>query len=241
MKYAIQMYSVRTLAGQDLKKAMETVAAIGYQGVEFAGFFGNSAETVRGWADDLGLEVYSSHTGVSELKPDKIEETVAYHKALGNKLIIIPGASMKTREELDGVLEVINFAQPILEREGIRLAFHNHYKEFITTDYGAVIMDELLTKTRVNLQLDTYWAFYAGKDPVAFLDEIKDRVVSIHLKDGLADKSGRSLGEGEAPVEKVLDKAISMGLPIVVESEDENPTGPEEIARCFSFLKSLNK
>lgn len=241
MKYAIQMYSLRTLAGENLKTALETVAKIGYKGVEFAGFFGNSAETVRAWLDELGLEVFSTHTGVKELTPETIEETIAYHKILGNNLIIIPGASMKTREELDAVIETMNYAQPILEKEGIKLAFHNHYKEFITTDYGAIIMDEFLTKTNINLQIDTFWAFYAGKDPVALLEQLKDRVISIHLKDGLKDKTGKSLGLGEAPVEKVLDKAIEMGLPVVVESESEDPTGPDEVGRCFAYLETLNK
>ena len=241
MKYAVQMYSLRTLAGEDLKKALETVAKIGYKGVEFAGFFGNDAETVRSWLDELGLEVYSTHTGIKELYPEVIEETIKYHKALGNDLIIIPGASMKTREELDLVLDTINFAQPILEKAGIKLAFHNHYKEFIKTDYDAVIMDELVNKTKVNLQIDTYWAFYAGEDPVALLEKLKDRVVCIHLKDGTLEKVGKSLGEGEAPVEKVLDKAIELSLPVVVESEGEDPTGPEEVGRCFKFLQKLGK
>ena len=243
MKYGIQMFSLRTVAGQDLKKGLETVAAIGYKGIEFAGFFGNDAETVRGWIDDLGLEIYSTHTGVKELTPETIEETIKYHKALGNKLIIIPGFSAKTREEFDAVIDTINFAQPILEKEGIKLAFHNHYKEFSLTDYGALILQEFIDKTNINFQLDTFWAFYAGKDPVAVMEELykMGRLVSIHLKDGLSDRSGRSLGQGEAPVEKVLDKAIEMGLPVVVESEGEDPTGPEEVGRCFAFLSSLNK
>jgi sugar phosphate isomerase/epimerase len=135
----------------------------------------------------------------------------------------------------------MNYAQPILAKEGITLAFHNHYKEFITTDYGATIMDEFLEKTNINLQIDTFWAFYAGKEPVSLLEELKDRVVSIHLKDGLKDKTGKSLGLGEAPVEKVLDKAIAMGLPVVVESESEDPTGPDEVTRCFKFLETLDK
>ena len=243
MKYGIQMYSLRTVAGEDLKKALETVAKIGYKAVEFAGFFGNDAETVRSWLDELGLEVYSTHTGVKELTPEVIEETIKYHKTLGNKLIIIPGFSAKTREDFDAVIDTINFAQPVLEKEGIKLAFHNHYKEFSLTDYGALILQEFIDKTSINFQLDTYWTFYAGKDPLAVMDELKqmNRLVSIHLKDGLSDKTGRSLGQGEAPVEKVLDKAIAMGLPIVVESEGEDPTGPEEVGRCFDFLKSLNK
>jgi len=148
---------------------------------------------------------------------------------------------MKTREDLDETIRIMNYAQPILKEAGITLAFHNHYKEFILTDYNAIVMDEFLTKTNVNFQIDTFWAFYAGQEPVSLLEKMKDRLVSVHLKDGLADKTGRSLGEGEAPVEKVLDKAIELGMPIVVESEGEDPTGPDEITRCFKFLESLGK
>ena len=38
-----------------------------------------------------------------------------------------------------------------------------------------------------------------------------------------------------------LDKAIELGLPVVVESEGEDPTGPDEITRCFRFLEGLGK
>jgi len=242
MKYAVQMYSIRSYVAENgLRAGLEKVAEIGYKGVEFAGFFDNSAEDVRAWLEELGLEVFSTHTGIKELYPEVIEKTIAYHKTLGNKLLIIPGINMKTREDLDETIRIMNYAQPILKEAGITLAFHNHYKEFILTDYNAIVMDEFLTKTNVNFQIDTFWAFYAGQEPVSLLEKMKDRLVSVHLKDGLADKTGRSLGEGEAPVEKVLDKAIELGMPIVVESEGEDPTGPDEITRCFKFLESLGK
>ena len=44
MDYGIQLYSVRDLASQDLEAALKAVSEIGYKYVEFAGFFGNSAE-----------------------------------------------------------------------------------------------------------------------------------------------------------------------------------------------------
>ena len=66
-----------------------------------AGFFGNSAEDVRAWLDEFGLEVSSTHTGPEELTPDRIKDTIAYHKTIGNKNIIIPGIWYNTKEELD--------------------------------------------------------------------------------------------------------------------------------------------
>ena len=87
MNYGIQLYSVRDVAKNDLYEALKCVADIGYKFVEFAGFFGNDAATVRGWLDELGLEVCSTHTGPEELTPGRIKETIEYHKTIGNKNI----------------------------------------------------------------------------------------------------------------------------------------------------------
>ena len=241
MKYGIQMYSVRDLAEKDLYAALKCVADIGYKYVEFAGFFGNKAEDVRAWLDELGLEVCSTHTSPSELTPNKIKETIEYHKIIGNKNIVMPGIWYKTEKELNLSVELINYAQDALAKEGITLGYHNHYKEFYTMDYGAVVHKEFEKRTSVDFEIDTFWAFYAGEDPIALLERLKDRVKIIHLKDGLADRKGKALGEGYAPVEKVLDKAIELGFAIVVESEGLDPSGPEEVERCFKYLTALNK
>lgn len=241
MKYGIQMYSVRDVAEKDLRSALKCVADIGYDMVEFAGFFGNSAEDVRAWLDEFGLEVCSTHTSPEELTPDRIAETIKYHKTIGNKNIVMPGIKYETRENLDAAVELINYAQAELAKEGIALGYHNHYKEFYTMDYGAVVHTEFEKRTNVEFEIDTFWAFYAGEDPVATLDRLKDRIRVIHLKDGLETRKGKALGEGYAPVDKVLDKAIELGFTIVVESEGLDPTGPEEVARCYEYLKKLNK
>ena len=241
MKYGIQLYSVRDIASKDLRAALKCVADIGYDMVEFAGFFGNSAEDVRAWLDEFGLEVCSTHTGAEELTPERIAETIKYHKTIGNKNIVIPGINYETKESLEEAIELLNFANAELKKEGITLGYHNHYKEFYTMDYGAVVHTEFEKRTDVEFEIDTFWAFYAGEDPIATLERLKDRISIIHLKDGLETRKGKALGEGYAPVEKVLDKAIELGFKIVVESEGLDPTGPEEVARCYEYLKKLNK
>ena len=241
MNYGIQLYSVRDVAKNDLYAALKCVADIGYKFVEFAGFFGNDAATVRGWLDELGLEVCSTHTDPEELTPGRIKETIEYHKTIGNKNIIMPGIWYNTEKELNYSVELINYAKDALEKEGITLGYHNHYKEFYTMDYGKVVHKEFENRTDVDFEIDTFWAYYAGEDPIALLERLKDRIKIIHLKDGLADRKGKALGEGYAPVKEVLEKAIELGFTIVVESEGLDPTGPEEVERCFKFLESLSK
>lgn len=49
MDYGLQLYSVRDQMKEDMEGTMAAVAALGYSTVEFAGFFGQSAETVAAW------------------------------------------------------------------------------------------------------------------------------------------------------------------------------------------------
>jgi sugar phosphate isomerase/epimerase len=243
-KYGVQMFGLRDITPTNLRLALKTVADIGYKYVEFAGFFGHSAADVRSYLEEFGLEVCSTHTNIDQLTPETIEETLAYHKELGNKNIIMPGIWMGSREDLDRTIEVINFAQPILAKEGIKLSVHNHFREFELTDYGTVSHEELEAKTAVDFQLDTFWAFYAGRDPIALMEHYHSigRLTMIHLKDGALDNSKKAaLGEGDAPVEAVLAKALELDIPIVVVSEGLNPTGAEENARCFEFLRKYHE
>lgn len=240
MEYGLQLYSVRDITGQDLEGALAKVAALGYRFVEFAGFFGHSADKVKAMLDTYGLSVSGTHTGWQELTADRIDETIAYHKSIGNKNIIIPGADLSTREKLDDLINLINEAQPKLAAAGIALGYHNHSHEFIETGYGALIHKELEERTQVEFEIDTYWAYVAGLDPIALLERLGDRVRVIHLKDGFADGHGMALGEGTAPVAAVRDYAIAHGLAMVVESETCQPTGIEEVARCMAYLNKLD-
>ena len=105
--------------------------------------------------------------------------------------------------------------------------------------WGSTIHSELEKRTNVDFEIDTFWAFNAGVDPLAILERLKDRIHVIHLKDGYRGGRGMSLGEGEAPVAAVRQKAIDMGLLMVVESESLTPDGISEVKRCIDYLASL--
>lgn len=239
MEYGLQMYSVRDMAEKDLAGALREVARLGYSFVEFAGFFGHTAKDVRAMLDQNGLSVSGTHTGWEELTADNIDATIAYHKEIGNKSIIIPGADLSTREKLDAFIELLNEAQPKLAAEGITLGYHNHHREFLPNEFGVLTHSELEACTSVAFEIDTYWAYVAGQDPIALLERLGDRVHVIHLKDGFSDGHGKALGEGTAPVAAVREYAIKHGLCMVVESETCDPTGLLEVERCIKYLRSL--
>ncbi len=240
MKYGIQLYSIRDMAKEDLAKAIKTVADIGYKMVEFAGFFEKTSDEVCKMLKDNNLEVWGTHSGIYELVHD-FDGVVAYHKAIGNKNYIIPMHDLSTIEKIDDFVRLVNEYQPKLEKEGIKLGYHNHSREFIINEDGSDIYKNLVERTNIHLEIDTYWVFNAGLDPIETLEKYKDRLLCIHIKDGLENSKGKPLGMGIAPVDKVYKKALELGVPMIVESETLTPSGEEECRICFEYLKNLEQ
>lgn len=239
MEYGIQMYSLRDLTNIDLDASLRVVAGLGYKKVEFAGFFGHTAEEVRAMLDKYNLVCSGTHTMISELAND-FDGTVKFHKIIGNKKFIIPGHDLSTRTKLDEFVELCIKYQPMLKEQGIELGYHNHSHEFVDMPEGNQIHKELETRTDIFFELDTYWAYVAKLDPVATMERLKNRIKCIHLKDGSPEGIGCSLGSGSAPVAAVRAKAIEYGWDIIVESEGLNPSGTEEVSRCIGYLHTLD-
>lgn len=240
MQYGIQLYSVRDLSEKNLEEAVAEVARLGYSSVEFAGFFGRTADQVKAMLADNGLVVSGTHSGFGDLV-DNYAETVAFHKAIGNSLYIIPGIDLSSQEKLDAFVEKVNPLSKKLAAEGITLAYHNHAHEFIPNSDGSQIYDQLLYRTDLKLEVDTYWAFVGMKNPISLLNRVRERLVCLHIKDGSPDGHGTPLGMGAAPVADVYRYAMEEKLPLVVESETCNPSGLAEAEICIRYLRSLEK
>ncbi|MDR2656898.1 MAG: sugar phosphate isomerase/epimerase [Oscillospiraceae bacterium] len=240
MHLGLQMYSVRDITKDDLAGALAKVKAIGYDNVEFAGFFGHCAEKVKAMLDETGLKVSGTHTGWQELT-DNIDETIAFHKAIGNTRIIVPYAEVQTKAKIDRIVDVLNNAQPKLAAAGIALGYHNHSHEFVPNEDGQIPFDELRDRTNIFFEIDTYWAFVAGRDPLALVRELSSRVPVVHIKDGTEKGEGKPLGQGVAPAAQVWKLARELGIELVVESETLQPDGLTEAEICYKFVEALEK
>lgn len=239
MDIGIQLYSVRDSMESDFEGTLKKLSELGYTCVEFAGFYGRTAEQVNKLLDRYNLKLSGTHSSFDDLV-NNYEETVAFHKAIGNKYYIIPGYDLWSQEKLDKFVEQVNPICERLAKDGITLGFHNHHKEFEVLEDGAVVYEQLIYRTELKLEVDTFWAFVGMKNsPLALLERLGDRVNFVHIKDGLINGEGKPLGMGEAPVADIVAKAKEMGIPMVVESETCNPTGLAEAEICIEYLKAL--
>lgn len=241
ISYGLQLYSLRDLlTGTNMTEVLKRTAAIGYQSVEFAGYGGLSAKELKSALEETNLFPIGTHIGLDMLKSDCIEETIAFHKELGCTNLVIPYADTSTKEALDLLINTLNEAQPLAEQAGMKLHYHNHYQEFAPNQDGLIPEEELYRRTSIQFEIDVFWAYVAGVDPLELLNRFGRRVSLIHLKDGKSDHSGAYLGKGEVSIADIRDYAVQNEIGMIVESEDQHPDGITEVTACFNYLKKLD-
>ena len=129
---ALQLYTVRRLAADDLAGTLRAVAAAGYRAVELAGLPKTEPEELRRLLDESGLQVVAAHEGIEGLREDA--NAVADRLArLGSPRAIVPWMPEADRQTANDVRRFAaalgGFAGRLAERD-IRLGYHNHNFEF---------------------------------------------------------------------------------------------------------------
>jgi sugar phosphate isomerase/epimerase len=183
---AVQLYSVREDCKKDFDAALAQVAAMGFGGVEFAGYYhyeGKPAE-LRKRLDGLNLEAAGTHVRAAALADDAIERTIEFHRAIGCRFLIVPSDTAFTDPEKSRALaDTFNRVAARLKPLGMACGFHNHQGEFATHE-GKTYWDLFAERTTpdVILQQDCGWAAVAGQDPVALVRRFPGRTKSTHFK-----------------------------------------------------------
>ncbi|MCI5538100.1 MAG: sugar phosphate isomerase/epimerase [Oscillospiraceae bacterium] len=240
MKLALQLYTLRDLihSGSDLINILKDVKEIGFDGVEFAGYQDLDAETLKKALDDAGLAAVGTHMGLENYDEEHLDATLKYGKTLGLTKMGMGGADVFTRDGLEHFKKIIAPAAKKAEKEGIKIYYHNHDREFAPVDENSdkLIIDEVAQVC--SLQIDTYWSFYAGVDNHKFLTEHKDSIVHIHIKDGL-DGHPKALTEGNCDLDTVVKTVKEIGLDwVILENDNPEPDGLSDIKRSMEFLKA---
>ncbi|MEM2739912.1 MAG: sugar phosphate isomerase/epimerase [Candidatus Bathyarchaeia archaeon] len=248
IRIALQLYSIREECSRNLARCLKAVADMGYEGVEFAGYYGYSAEELRKILDEYGLEVAGSHIGVNALLEDSFGNTVEYNRALGNRFIIVPSLPEYMRGSRDRWVETANLFDRLadeLRRYGMRIGYHNHTIEFKPVD-GEIPWDIFFrnTKPEVVMQLDTGNAMRAG----ITVDEVLDiigryprRAVTVHLKEYSKSSDKVVIGEGEMKWREFIDLCLKVGGTewFIVEQESYPYPPLESVKRCIDNLKRI--
>lgn len=191
-KVGIQLYSVRDAMKEDMDATLKAIKEMGYDYVEFAGYFGKTAEEVKAILDKYGLECISVHQG-PELFWEQGQEAIDFLKVIGAKYCAIPWYSVEEFiNNWDETMDKFTKLGKQLKENGIQLMYHNHDFEFKKIN-GETILDKMYATIPNDIlkpQFDTCWVHYAGNNPAEYLKKYIGKIEVVHLKDFVCEKLG---------------------------------------------------
>ena len=206
--FGLQLYSVRNECAKDLVGTVTSVAKMGYKAVEFAGYHGRDAKTLRQLLDDVGLKCCGTHIGLDTLLGDNLPKTIEFNQTLGNKFLIVPslpGKYTKSRQGWQEAADVFSELADKVKPHAMRVGYHNHSIEFKPLD-GEMPWDTFFNRAKkeVVIQFDTGNGVAQGGDPVVFLKRKPGRVASVHVKPFSKAKPNALIGDDELPWKEIF-------------------------------------
>ena len=259
---ALQLYSIRKYIQKvGLEKALEDVRAIGYEAVEFAGYYNFSAKELKKMLDDNGLVACGTHLGRDSFSPANFKKTCDFELGYGNRFICCPGGGnfpgRKQKFNLDFMKMLVDYYNKAAEdcgKMGCKVGLHNHMKEFeLKLPDGTTYWDYFFSKTdkRVQMEQDVGWTTCAGEDPCAQFAKYPGRSLTIHAKENGMGKGVKKfdaiLGQPGQPGAKGVEwdrlfKATDADkiMWYVVECE-KHEDSLKAVKASFEFLKSKGR
>ena len=243
----VQLYSVRNDCQRDLPGTLKAVGRIGYQAVEFAGYYGRDAKSLRNLLDDSGLKCCGTHTGLDTLLGDKLEPTIEFNKTIGNKYLIVPSIPGKYTGTHEGWQRAADLFSEISDKarpQGMIVGYHNHNVEFTLLE-GELPWDTFFNRAKkeVVIQFDTGNAGDLGVDPRVYLKKFPGRVASMHVKPYSKKNPYALIGQDDLVWPEIFHLCETVaGLEwYIVEYEQDNEPPLVSIEKLRNILCTMGK
>ena len=237
----------------DLPGVLGEIADAGYSAFEGGNLFASHGEEkIRHLLDAHQLCVSRAHFGYGDYAdPIRLKEHITYAKQIGLKNLMCSGVSdSKTSEGYKQSARLFNAVGKQLADEGLTFNYHNHAWEFddLGSLNGMQILDAETDPDLVKYNLDVFWLYYAGVDPISFIEAHPNRTGYFHFKDGSksTDTSGKSqpvfaeLGRGKVDLPAAYQAAMNANVQWIVVEQDNTRLSPlESITISRRYLHEL--
>jgi sugar phosphate isomerase/epimerase len=254
----LQLYSLRETFKKDPTAALDKTKALGFQYAEIYSALPVPPEKLKEELTSRGITPIGAHFNYDALKKDP-SEAIKAAKALGLKyagVAWIPheigsfGEADAKRAAAD-----FNAMGEAFKAAGIQFFYHTHGYEFRPVSEGAseTFFDILARETKPDLvafEMDVFWVFQPGADPVKYLAKYPGRWHLMHLKDirkgaTVGVFTGKApltddvpLGTGQVPWPAVLKEAAKAGVKYYF-IEDESPTVEDALPVSIKYLEGV--
>ena len=195
MELALGMYSVYSDFLKNPEETLKKISAMGIKHIEFYGDPIMSADKMKALLNKYDLNVISWHVEWKFLQERTIDETIAYHKEIGNQVLMIPalGGPWEVGHTVDENTSArwliycarMGIIQERLDKHNFRLGYHTHDYDFgELLDNGQTSFDILVEHAPKNLflEVDTGNCIEAKKNPIDYLHKIKEQGAFVHCK-----------------------------------------------------------
>lgn len=249
----LQLYSLRAEFAKDVPGTLAKVREMGFREVEMGGTYGLTPQQFRAELDKAGLRAVSMGVSFDSLRDD-VETVIGNAKTFGVRYVMCAWIAHQrpfSEEAARQAIPVFNRAGEKLKAAGITFAYHIHGYEFHPYGNGT-LFDLLATELKpefVSFELDVFWAFHGGQDPVALMRKYPKRFTLMHLKDMRKSEKGNltgnapddwsvALGAGQIDFPAVLREARKIGVKWYF-VEEESPTPLENIPAGLRYLERI--
>ena len=197
-KVAAQLYSIHKVFWQKPERCLAGLKAAGYDGVEFAGYEGHTAQEIRKLLSDAGMLGMGTHVnGFVDLRGDGLRKTLDFCAEAGFDTVTTPHALCKTEAEYRQFGRDMSVAAEAARPYGIKVGIHTTYDHFKVKFNGVTAWDTIFADASPLLQqqVDTSNSFHViGDGLVPLLKKYRGRHYSVHLKENVPSKTA-TLGE----------------------------------------------
>jgi sugar phosphate isomerase/epimerase len=245
-RIGVQLYTLRTLMAKNVEDTLRQVAAIGFQEVEFAGYFNRNPTALRATLDSVGLTSPAAHIQLSDLEPQQWVRTLEAAKTIGHQYVLVAYFDQALRRTVDDwkrMADRFNKAGESAKKVGLQFAYHNHDFEFVPIA-GQVPFDVLLEATDpslVKIELDLYWITKAGSDWQKYFTRWPGRFPMVHVKDsaGPPQHEMRDVGAGSIPFATIFAQRQKAGIEHFFVEHDEPRDPLTSVRASYDHLRRL--
>ena len=186
--------------------------------------------------EDSGVRAVNAYFGDIGKTEEDTRKLFAFAKKLG--LRGLTGEPPPHRFDL---------VERMVKEYDVQLCFHNHAKNPEKPQYRNWDPDYLMglmkgRDPRMGFSVDTGHIYRSGMDPVAYLQAVKGRVNSVHLKDVKEAKYGSPdlvYGQGIGNIPAVLDELKRQGFKghVGVEFDAVSPQVDADVKACLDIIR----
>ena len=267
LSIAVQIYSVRNDAKEDLRGTLEKIKKMGYDGVEFAGLYGYTPAEIKAMCKEIGLTPISAHVPYLDMLADP-KGVLSQYAEIGVRFVAVPYLTPEYRpgtENFPEVVKNIEMLGGVAKELGIQLLYHNHDFEFVKIDgkYALDVLYDTVPADLLKTELDVCWVNVGGEVPADYIRKYNGRCPVVHLKDFYGEKSEdmyeligiqsaapkrpgnfefRPVGSGLNDFPAILKAAQECGAEWVIVEQDKPSMGLEPlqcIEKSINYLKSI--